>query len=142
MKNANDVFTEFLKKKGLQLTQQRRLIVGELMKVNRHVSVEELYDLVKRKEESIGQVTVFRTLKLLVEADIARPVNLGDKTVRYEAHYGVEHHDHLVCTSCGRVIEALDRDLETLKDRLCEKFDFVPVRHRLEIFGTCRECRE
>jgi Fur family ferric uptake transcriptional regulator len=141
MKDASEAFRQFLKQKNLQLTQQRQLIVDEFTRVKRHVSVEELYDLVKKREKSIGQVTIFRTLKLLVEADIARPVNFGDKTVRFELNYGAEHHDHLVCLHCGAVVEVFDPDLEKLQDKLCAELDFSPVRHRLEIFGTCKNCK-
>ena len=141
MKDASEAFRQFLKQKNLQLTQQRQLIVDEFTRVKRHVSVEELYDLVKIRERSIGQVTIFRTLKLLAEADIARPVNFGDKTVRYELNFGTEHHDHLVCLQCGAVVEVFDPDLEKLQDKLCDEFEFSPVWHRLEVFGTCKKCK-
>jgi Fur family ferric uptake transcriptional regulator len=140
MKKVSEAFLQFLKQKNLQLTSQRELIVNEFAKVKRHLSVEELYDLVKQREKSIGQVTVFRTLKLLTEAGIARAVNFGDKTVRYELDFGTGHHDHLVCVRCGAVVEVFDPDLEKLQDKLCGKYGFSPDWHRLEVFGTCMKC--
>jgi len=140
MKKTAEAFRDFLKQKNLQFTAQRQLIVDEFCRVKTHVSVEELYERVKKKEESVGQATVFRTLKLLAEAEIARPVNLGSKTIRFELDYGKEHHDHLVCTKCGAVIEVFDEALETLQDKLCKKYNFQPVSHLLEIFGICKNC--
>jgi Fur family ferric uptake transcriptional regulator len=140
MKGVSEAFSQFLKQKNLQITMQRQLIVDEFAKAKRHLSVEELYDLVKKREKSIGQVTVFRTLKLLTEANIARAVNFGDKTVRYELDFGTEHHDHLVCLQCGAVVEVYDPDLEKLQNKLCRKYGFSPNWHRLEVFGTCKKC--
>ena len=133
-------FKELLNEKHLHYTTQRSLIVDEFLLAGTHLSAEELYVIVKQKEPTIGQVTVFRTLKLLEEAGIANPVNFGDKTVRYELSFGTRHHDHLVCTGCGKVIEVLDTKLEKQKEKICKKFDFKPSHHRLEIFGSCREC--
>ena len=141
MADAQKIFRDFLKSKGLQLTRQRELILDEFLKARSHVSVEDLYELVKKREKSIGQVTVFRSLKLLVESNIARTVNFGDKTIRYEREHEKSHHDHLVCLSCGKIIEVFDQDLERIQDELCSASDFSPVRHRLEIFGTCNKCR-
>ncbi len=141
MSQAVAQFRGFLREEGLQLTPQREIILSEFLKAKEHLSVEELYDRIKKKHKTIGQVTVFRTLKLLVAARIAVPVSFGDKTVRYEPRYGVEHHDHLICEQCGKVIEVLDAKLEKIQDRLCDRHSFVPSRHRLEIFGTCSDCR-
>ena len=141
MKKVSEAFRQFLKQKNLQLTSQRELIVNEFAMAKRHLSVEDLYALVKQREKSIGQVTVFRTMKLLAEAGIARAVNFGDKTVRYELDFGTKHHDHLVCLQCGAVVEVFDPDLEKLQDKLCSKLNFAPAWHRLEVFGTCKKCK-
>ena len=141
MTNIITAFRDFLNEKNLHYTTQRALIVDEFIQANTHLSVEELYGVVKEKEEAIGQVTVFRTLKLLEEAKIATPVNFGDKTVRYELSFETGHHDHLVCTRCGNVFEVFDSKLENRKKKICEKHDFIPSHHRLEIFGICKACR-
>jgi len=141
MKNPSQVFTEFLRKKNLKLTRQREEILRIFLDSGRHLSVEELYDIMKKTDPSIGQATVFRTLKLLCEADIAREVGFGDKVVRYESKIGREHHDHLVCIGCGKWIEAVDPEIEKLQERLCRKFGFKEQWHRLEIFGFCSNCK-
>jgi len=135
------IFIEYLKKKDLKLTDQRKIILDVFLKTERHLAVEDLYNIAKKKDQSIGQATVFRTLKLLREAGIAKEVNLGDGKTRYEHKYGHQHHDHLVCLECGRFIEAVDSKIEKLQDELCKSQDFKPERHKMEIFGICKKCR-
>jgi Fur family transcriptional regulator, ferric uptake regulator len=142
LEGAAELFEEYLRGKGLNLTSQRRDLLDVFLSSGRHLTVEELYNLAKKKNPRIGQATVFRTLKLLAEADLARKVVLGDNIARYEIKYGVEHHDHLVCVECGKFIEAVDPAIEELQKKLCKKFGFSPRKHSLEIFGYCRACRK
>ncbi len=141
MREEEDIFVEFLRKKNLRLTPQREKILQVFLKTNQHLTVEELYNLIKKRNSDIGQATVFRTLKLLCAAGIAKEVELGDKKIRFEHKYGHPHHDHLVCIECGRFIEVVDVNIEKLQNALCEKFEFLPKRHKLEIFGVCKKCR-
>ncbi|MFH1782258.1 MAG: transcriptional repressor [Candidatus Omnitrophota bacterium] len=141
MAKEMNVFIEYLKKKDLKLTDQRKEILDTFFKVDKHLSVEDLYVIVKKRDKTIGQATVFRTMKLLCEADIAKEVDLGDKIVRYEHKYGHDHHDHLICTKCGTFIEAVDERIEKLQEDLCKRFDFTPKRHKMDIFGFCKKCK-
>jgi Fur family ferric uptake transcriptional regulator len=141
MTNVTEAFRDFLQEKNQHYTAQRALIFDEFVNAQKHLSVEELYEIVKKKEPTIGQVTVFRALKLFEEAGIAHPVNFGDRTVRYELSFKTGHHDHLVCEKCGKVIEVLDNKMEKRKEKICQKYGFIPSHHRLEIFGTCEGCR-
>ncbi len=141
MKDAYQIFEKYLRQKGLNLTSQRREVLEVFLSSGRHLTVEELYNLAKKENPGIGQATVFRTLKLLADADLARKVVLGDKKTRYEIKYGIEHHDHLVCIECGKFIEAVDPAIEELQKKLCRKFGFSPRKHSLEIFGYCKNCR-
>ena len=142
MQKEKDIFTGFLKEKGLKLTGQREEVLSAFLKTEKHVSVEELYDAIKKKEPAIGHATVFRTLKLLKDAGIARQVDLGQRMVRYEHKYGHEHHDHLICVNCGRLVEACDERIESLQDALCKRYGFLPKSHKMEIFGLCSRCRK
>ena len=142
MQEAVDIFVDFLKKKNLQLTKQREEILRIFLKTDRHLSVEELYNIVKKKDKNIGQATVFRSLKLMCKAGIAGEIDFGDKRLRYEHKYGHEHHDHLVCTKCGKFIEVMNPGIEKLQDKLCKKFNFSPTRHKMEIFGICKSCKK
>ena len=141
MSGEMGIFIDYLKKKDLKLTGQRKIILDVFLKTERHLSVEDLYNIAKKKDSSIGQATVFRTLKLLREVDIAKEIDLGDGKTRYEHKYGHEHHDHLVCLECGRFIEAVDSRIEKLQGALCRKHGFMPQRHKMQIFGVCKKCR-
>jgi len=141
MLKEKTIFIYFLRHKGLKLTWQREEILEAFLKIEEHLSTEDLYKVIKHKNPGIGQATVFRTLKLLSQAGIAREVNLGDRRVQFEHAHGHRHHDHLVCQSCSKLIETVDPEIERLQDDLCKKFDFIPTSHRLQIFGTCKECR-
>ena len=141
MASALQVFVDYLRKKHLKLTDQRNAILNVFLKTERHLSVDDLYDIVRKKDSSIGHATVFRTLKLLSEAGIAKEVNLGDGKTRYEHKYDHEHHDHLVCLECGKFIEAVDSKIEKLQEELCKRHGFVPQQHTMEIFGICKKCR-
>ena len=142
MPRPYEVFNRYLRSKNLKLTHQRQEILKAFLSTEKHVTTDEFYDIVRKKSPRIGHATVFRTLKLLCEADIAKALNLGDKRVRYEPKYGQRHHDHLICSKCGTFIEAFDQEIEKLQDKLCKRFGFKPRSHRLEIFGVCKECKK
>lgn len=142
MKNAVLQFENYLKKRNLNFTHQRRQILEVFLSSGRHLTIEELYNLAREKNPGIGQATVFRTLKLLADADLAKKIVLGDNRARFEVKYGVEHHDHLICLDCGKFIEAFDPAIENLQKKLCRKFGFIPRKHSLEIFGYCENCRK
>jgi len=133
-------FEEFLSERGLRMTRQRSLIVDAFLRSGSHLSSEDLYNLVKKKDPSIGQATVYRTLRLLSESGVAREVDFGDGMARYEHGFGREHHDHLICERCRRSVEVLDPRIEELQERLARKHGFRIKGHKLDIFGVCREC--
>jgi Fur family transcriptional regulator, ferric uptake regulator len=135
------IFSDFIARKGLRSTSQRELILDEFLRQTKHISAEELYDLVKMRDKTIGQATVYRVLKLLSESGIAREVNFGDGLMRYEREFGHEHHDHLVCTSCGKMLEVVDPAIETLQKALAEKYGFTLSDHEMYLYGICEDCR-
>jgi Fur family ferric uptake transcriptional regulator len=120
---------------------QRRLILDIFLLEPGHVSSEELYAKVKRRDASIGQATVYRTLKLLAGCGLAEAVSFADGFTRYEPHFGAEHHDHLICEVCGRTIEIMDPVIETRQVELAEKYGFTLARHRMDLYGLCPKCR-
>jgi len=142
MLEERTIFIYFLRRKGLKLTRQREEILEAFLKIEEHPSTEDLYKVIKRKNPNIGHATVFRTLKLLTEAGIAREIDLGDRRVRFEHGHGHRHHDHLVCQVCSKLIETVNPEIERLQDDLCKKFDFIPTSYRLQIFGICKECKK
>ncbi len=142
MSNELKIFINFLKKKKLKFTGQRKQILDVFLKTEKHLSAEDLYEIVRKRNPGIGHATVFRTLNILCEAGIANKVDLGDGKRRYEHRHDHRHHDHLVCVKCGSFIEAVDPKIEKLQEELCRKHGFLPQRHKMDIFGVCKKCRK
>ena len=136
------IFQEHIQASGLRRTGQRDLILEIFLSTEDHLSSEDLYNLVHKKDPTVGHTTVYRTLKLLTEAGLAREVRFGDNKTYYEHHYNHDHHDHMICTECGRVIEFFSADIESLQDEMADKFGFRPTHHSLRMWGVCSECQD
>ncbi|MBI4655649.1 MAG: transcriptional repressor [Elusimicrobia bacterium] len=143
MKYAKEeaVFEKYISSGKLKQSKQRKNIMQAFLESGKHVTAEELYNAVKRKFPSVGLITVYRTLKLFCKCGLAREVCFENGTARYEHLYGRQHHDHLICSACGKVIEIEDPDIEKLQDRQYKMHGFVPQGHRMDLYGICRKCR-
>jgi Fur family ferric uptake transcriptional regulator len=140
--DARNEFERYVCGKGMRWTPQRRAIVETFLDCEKHLTVEELYRLVRKTHNEIGYTTVFRTVGVMLEAGICGEVAFDDGSKRYEHKYGHEHHDHLICLGCGRVEEISSSRLERLQEALVKKAGYLQERHRLEIFGWCPKCRK
>ncbi len=136
-REVSAIFSRELSRQGLRLTSQRRRILDELMKTDRHLSEEEIYRSLA--SSGIGRTTVFRTLKVLKECRLVEQVSGTDRP-RFELRWERPHHDHLVCISCGHIQEVRWPKLEAIQERTCRKIGFAPKWHRHEIFGLCAVC--
>ena len=139
---AIDIFRNYIQEKGLRNTRQREVILHAFLSAHKHITVEELFNIIKVKNPEIGYATVHRNLTLLCESGLAEEIKIGNQKARYELKFGQVHHDHLICMKCGRFIEVSDSKIEKLQDKLAEANDFIPVRHKLEIYGYCGNCRQ
>ena len=137
---TKDKFKEFMLDKGLKSTRQREVILDEFLRVGSHISTEELYLRLRRKTPQIGYATVHRTLKLFAECGIAEQRHFGDGQARYEASDLDEHHDHLICVTCGKIVEFEDPRIERLQEEVARQHGFSIERHRLELYGCCESC--
>lgn len=140
-KGVKEIFTDCLSKKGLRNTQQRDRIINAFLSAERHITAEDLHNMIKKKYPEIGFATVHRNLKLMCECGIAEEIKIGTQKARYEQKYGHKHHDHLICTKCGRFTEVNDERIEKLQEKLAEAHEFQPLRHKLEIYGVCSRCK-
>jgi Fur family transcriptional regulator, ferric uptake regulator len=129
----------FAQAEGLKSTRQRDLIVDEFLRCRGHVSIEELLRRVRRRHPRVGYVTVYRTLKLLAAADLAVPRQFGDGQTRFEVADQVtrRHHDHLICTDCGLIIEFNQAEIERLQDEVARRLGFDVESHKLELYARC-----
>jgi len=124
---------------GGKRSRSRAVVMERFFRGREHVTVEELTRTVREISPGIGAVTVYRTLKLLSRMGYANEVDFGEGMRRYESSLS-SHHDHLVCTVCGMVIEFENPEIEKLQDMVTRRHGFHPSAHRLEIFGRCRKC--
>ena len=141
MQDPVRAFTDYFAERGLKNTLQRRLIVRVFFKSGKHLTTEELYNLVRAEGCSIGQATVYRTLKLLCDAGLAKEQHFGESTARYEPIGDGSHHDHLICGSCGKNQEVMDAEIERLQEELAKRYDFTLTSHRMILYGICGDCR-
>ena len=141
MTEEKSVFHEHLQRAGLKRTAQRDLILDVFVRTEEHMSSEDLYNLVKQEDPTVGHTTVYRTLKLLVEAGLAREVRFGDGRTRYEHNYKHPHHDHMICTGCGLTVEFFSAELEAMQDEIMARHGFRPIHHSLRLFGHCSKCK-
>ena len=141
MKEPIQVFTDYITQNGLKVTPQRMLIVEVFLRDQGHLTTEELYEKVKKADPSVGQATVYRTMKLLCDSGLGKEVHFGDGVARYEQQYGSKHHDHLICEKCGKNLEVMDDRIEKLQEELAAKYGYVLTSHRMYLYGMCDECR-
>jgi len=132
-------FRSYLRREGLKSTRQRDLIVHEFAGASGHVSVEELLRRVRAIDPGLGYATVYRTLKLLVDAGLAGVRDFGEGFARFES-LGEDHHDHLICENCGRIVEFHDEELERRQDQVAADLGYRVTHHRHELFGICGNC--
>ncbi|MCA9506072.1 MAG: transcriptional repressor [Myxococcales bacterium] len=131
---------KYLEKNNLKQTRQREMILAAFLEAKRHVTSEDLYQLVREQHPNIGYTTVYRTMKLLVEAGLATERHFDDGITRYETEH--EHHDHLVCIKCGRIQEFECDEIEERQREIAKGYGFQVLRHRHELYGHCAACRE
>ena len=136
------IFEDHLAACKLKHSQQRKEITDVFLSIDRHLTADELYRVIKKRNPNIGYATVYRTLKLLCECGLCRELKFEDGTARYEHLYEHRHHDHLICTKCGKFVEVVDPEIEHLQERLFKVHGFHPQRHRMELYGICKGCKK
>ena len=128
----------YLQQKGLQYPQQRRVITEVFFDptaAQLHPTIDELFLRVRAVDPKIGYATVYRTIKLFEECKLASSRRFGDNQTRYEPETPGEHHDHMICTTCGAIIEFEDQRLEDLQELVARELGFTLTDHRMVLFG-------
>ncbi len=141
MRQPHEVFLDYLRRRNLNMTPQRAVIVETFLATEGHFSCEELCTMVRKADAAIGQATVYRTLKLLVDSGLAEPLLAGEGPVLYEHSYGHGHHDHLVCLNCNGKIEIVDQVIEDQQEQLAREHGFTLTRHSMILYGLCPRCQ-
>ena len=136
-----DVLEEYISVNNLKITKQRRTVLKIFLESKNHVSVEELYNTVLKTEPKIGLATVYRTLALLTKSGLALEMDFGDGQKRYESSYRSVHHDHMVCTECGKILEFNHPLIEKYQEEVAMQKNFKITSHKLDLFGLCQDCK-
>ena len=136
-----DNFKTVLRKEGHKITPQRIAVLEEIIKDKGHRESEDIYLAIKSGKTYVSRATVYRTLNILVQNQFVRKLNLGDGRARYESKINSQHHDHLVCITCRKIIEFMDPNIEMLQEKIANKYQFSLKRHVHQLFGICKKCR-
>lgn len=143
--HADDALADFLRlmnERGLNTTQQRISIAKMFFSMKGHYSLEDIYEKINKRIPSIGQTTVYRTIKLLCDVGLAEELQVGDGVARYEVASDKEHHDHLVCKECGKTVEFNLPDVEKIQQELAQSCGFTLLEHHHLLIGICNECSQ
>ncbi|MEW6433531.1 MAG: Fur family transcriptional regulator [Myxococcota bacterium] len=127
--------------RGLKSTRQRSLVIDTFFSLDGHLSVEDVWAKVRALDQRVSVATVYRTMKLLSESGLAHARNFGDGQTRYEPAVGREHHDHLICTRCGAIVEFENDQIERLQDAVARRHGFKVTSHKMELYGLCKSCQ-
>jgi len=139
-KQALEKFDKYLERHNLRKSAARQEIVLEIFSFKDHFHIQDLIDRLNMK--NISRASVFRTIQLLLEADLLQKTTDLHGHVHYERSFSDEHHDHLICVACGRELEFASEEIEQLQQAICEKSKFKPLTHSLQIWGYCEKCRK
>jgi Fur family ferric uptake transcriptional regulator len=130
-----DTLEELCRKKGVRLTEQRKVIAEIMTSSSDHPDVDELHKRINKIDSKISIATVYRTVKLFEEAGVVSKHDFKGGKARYEKS-PEEHHDHLIDVNSGEIIEFVDEDIELLQKKVADKLGYTLVDHRLELYGT------
>ena len=136
-----DAFRDYLRDHNLPVTAQRLAIAEVVLGSDRHLSAEEVERELARRGAAAGTATVYRTLEVLVRSGLVVERDFGEGFKRFEPARDVPHHEHLLCSVCGRVREFRDERLERMTMLIAEANCYARQRHRLVIYGVCEECQ-
>ena len=128
--------TNILKKSGLRYTRQRQAVLDELNRTQDHRDEEDIYFSIRNRGLNVSRATVYRTLELLVKHNLVRRLDLGEGKYRFE-NQGREHHDHIICLDCNKIMEFMNERIEVLQEEVAEEYGFTLTKHVFQLYGNC-----
>lgn len=136
------IFSNFLRKRGLKITNQRLLVAEKIFGMHNHFTVDSLAEDLKDRRQEISRATIYRIVSVMVEAGVLTEHNFG-QNARYYEHIPTQcHHDHILCVDCGRIEEFVNDDIERLQNKIAKSHGFELQDHALNLYGHCRELKE
>jgi Fur family ferric uptake transcriptional regulator len=134
-------FIRYLRKRGLRYTTERQEVIDILFDAVDHLEAEDILLAIRNKGNRVSRATIYRTLALLAEAGLLKMNSFEHRHTYYEVLLKGHDHDHLVCTTCGKVIEFNEELSNRVQQTICDMYGFKSVRRHFEIVGICPDCQ-
>ena len=132
---------DILHKESLRHTKQRQEVWNELRSSEKHRDAEEIYFSLIKRGINVSRATVYRTIDVLVKNNMIEKLEIGDGRARFEYNDKYKHHDHMICTSCGKIVEFHDQNIEKYQKQIAQKYNFELHYYNHQLFGICEECK-
>ena len=140
-KDLLNKFRDILRRERLKFTPQRVAVLEEIVRDSGHRECEDIYMALRQNGSHVSRATIYRTMDILVKNEFVRKMEFGDGRARYESKVDSSHHDHMICTSCGEILEFVDHNIEDIQDKIAKRYHFKLQRHIHQLFGLCKKCR-
>jgi Fur family transcriptional regulator, ferric uptake regulator len=139
---AREAFERYLKKENYRITPERFTILDAVMESEGHFDADELFLTLKQEGKKVSRATVYNTLELLLDGGLISKYRFGENQSRYEKIHGRGHHHHMICLSCGDIIEFRNEKLNKMATDICLKHKFKPNTTSFQVYGTCDRCQQ